>query len=804
MAIRLIIRFLLMMVTVCMLGVAGFAVWAISLIPELPRIESIHELTLKVPLRIYTSDGLLISEYGEERRIPIRISSTPQLLRQAILAAEDDRFYAHDGVDFIGIIRAMLVNIKARGIEQGASTITMQVARNYFLTPDRTYIRKAKEALLAFQIERLLSKDEILELYVNKIFLGHRAYGFAAAARTYYGKTLDELTLAQYAMLAALPKAPSQINPLSNPDGARNRRNYVLDRMHELGRIDVGMHEQATESPLTAANHMVQAQFDAPYLAEHVRAEMVERFGDAAYENGYQVYMTIDSRLQRAAMESLRKGILAYDRRHGFRGPVRSWDLKQLQTDADKLAALRQIPSSKELIPALVLEVGEEAATAFTIDSQIVSVPWETMRWARAYRTSRSLGPKPKRPADVLAAGDMVHVAPEGEGWSLAQIPQVEGALVAISPQDGAVKAMQGGFDFFLGKFNRATQAKRQLGSNVKPFVYSAALERGYTAASRVSGNPVVVENQATALVWRPENYSGRFYGPTRLRQALNLSLNLVSVRLVKNMGVDFTADHVIKFGFDPQAIPRELSLALGAAEVTPSDVVSAYAVFANGGYAVEPYVIDFIKDRYGKVIARGQKMKVCSTCLEDDRDESSGPGSAESAGLVRQAPRVISSANAYILNSLLKDVVQAGTGRKAKALNRADLGGKTGTTNNFEDAWFSGFNDGMAATVWIGFDKPDDLGRHEAGSRAALPIWVEFMKTALEDVPENESAVPDNVVTALVHKETGEPVTDGDPDGYPEVFIAGTQPANAGDYGGAGAEPPADSSPDEGGDELF
>ncbi len=777
MLIRLAGRFFLMLITVGLLGIAGMTLWAIALLPELPRIESVEDLNLKVPLRIYSSDGLLLAEYGEERRIPLNFDDAPETLIKAILAAEDERFYAHTGVDFIGIVRAMFVNIRAGTIEQGASTITMQVARNYFLSRERTYIRKAKEALLAFELERLLSKDQIFELYLNKIFLGHRSYGFAAAARTYYGKPLSELSLEQYAMLAALPKSPSQVNPLTSPESARVRRDYVLNRMRTLNYVSEEEFEQAVAADLTAENHVAEVELDAPYVAEAVRRAMFERYGARAYEEGYQVFSTISSKDQISARESLRSGLYAYDMRHGFRGSVRSVDPSILESSEAIQEVLQEIPSSGELVPALVMEVGFDQVKARALRAGEIVIPWEAMKWARPYITSRSLGKAPDRPADVVRPGDVVHVRPSEEGWMLSQWPRIEGALVAVSPEDGAIKALQGGFDYHHGKFNRATQAHRQLGSNVKPFVYSAALENGFTASSLVSGAPVVVEDESSELVWRPENYSGKFFGPTRLRKALSLSLNLVSVRLVRSMGERYSKEYLTRFGFDKDAIPDGLSLALGTAEVSPLSVASAYAVFANGGYAIEPYIIDVVKDRNGAVVELGRKSQVCHYCLNPLEPDFISDLDGEPDHVQKNAPRVISSANAYIMNSMLRTVVQSGTARKAQSLNRSDLAGKTGTTNNFEDAWFSGYNDYLVATAWVGFDKPNDLGQHEAGSRAALPIWIDFMQDALDGVPEMPLIAPDNIVTALVHSETGEAVPEDHPDGYAELFVVGSQP---------------------------
>ena len=770
-------RSLIVVSNLVVAGAAALVIVVLLLLPGLPNIETIRTLELKVPLRVYSSDGLLMGEYGSERRIPVRINDAPPALIAAVLSAEDDRYYEHVGIDYRGILRAIYVNIQSGAKAQGASTITMQVTRNFFLSKERTYIRKANEALLALRLEQLLTKDEILELYLNKIFLGHRAYGFGAAAVAYYGKTLDDLDLAQYAMLAALPKAPSRVNPVSNPEEALVRRNYILDRMFELGYISKQEHITATETPITAKLHLAEVELKAPYVAEYIRQQLYKKFGDELYEDGYSVYATVNSEDQKAAVRSLREGLISYDMRHGYRGPTRNWDLARLDTDKKRFDALKQLESSQEIIPVLVLEVHEDKAITVTKTAEQITIPWEQMKWARLHRNSRELGPPLKSPHDVLRPGDIIYARPVDEGqWMLSQLPTVEGALIAVHPGDGAIKAMVGGFDYYLGKFNRATQAVRQMGSNIKPFVYSAALEAGFNGASLVSGAPVVVEDESTEILWRPENYSGKFYGQTRLRKALGLSLNLVSVRLIRGMGTEFSIDHISKFGFDKETLPTGLSLALGSAGATPLKVVSGYSIFANGGYEINPYIIDIVKDRDGKVAMRGQISKVCESCLAELID----PLSVEDQNKPPEAQfakRVISSANVYIMNDMLREVVASGTARKAQSLKRSDLAGKTGTTNDFEDAWFSGFNADLAATVWVGFDKPSDLGQHEAGSKAALPIWIEFMKTALQDIPETSLQSPDNVVVAMVHPETGEAVNSGHPDALREVFIVGSEP---------------------------
>lgn len=760
-----------------MVAVASAVIAVLLILPGLPDIETIKSLQLKVPLRIYSDDGLLIGEFGDERRVPIEIEDAPPTLIVAVLAAEDDRYYRHVGIDYRGILRAMYANIVSGSRSQGASTITMQVARNFYLSTERTYLRKAREALLALRLEQHLTKDEILELYLNKIFLGHRAYGFGAAANVYYGKHLDKLGVPQYAMLAALPKAPSTINPINNPDTAKSRRDYILGRMHELGYINSEELASYIDTPLSAELHISEVELKAPYVAEQIRREMFERFGQAAYEEGYSVYSTIDSKYQQSAIRSLREGLIRYDLRHGYRGAVRNWDLAQLDTDQKIHDALKHVERSQEIVPVLVTEVLEDRITAVTKSGERIEIPWENMKWARRYRSARALGPEPTAPDEVAKAGDIVYARPNEEsGWMLSQIPNVEGALISINPNNGAVLAMVGGFDFYRDKFNRATQGKRLLGSNIKPFVYSAALDNGFTSASLVSGAPIVVEDESSEIVWRPQNYSGEFTGDTRLRAALGRSLNLVSVRLIRGIGTDITIDHISKFGFDRDSLPEGLSLALGSAEATPLRVASSYAVFANGGYAVEPHFINLAKNQAEQVVFRGKTAQVCNSCLEPHQQ----PESDESAAVqpaVEQAQRVISSANAYIITDLMKSVIQHGTGRRARSLNRPDLAGKTGTTNDFEDAWFSGFSTDIVTTVWVGFDKPADLGRREHGSGLALPIWIDFMKTALQGQPEAPLLPPDNVVTASVDAETGEAVPEDAPNAIKEVFIAGTQP---------------------------
>lgn len=757
---------------------------ALILLPSLPDVEVLAGTQLKVPMRVYAADGELMAEFGEEKRIPVKIEEVPETLIQAILAAEDRAFFQHHGIDFAGILRAAWHNLRRGEAAQGGSTITMQVARNYFLSPEKTFTRKLKEILLAFKIERELDKKQILELYINKIFLGHRAYGFAAAAQVYYGKRLDELTLPEMAMLAGLPKAPSRDNPISNPDNALARRNYVLRNMHELGFIDEPTYQAARAAPLTAARHPVRYELEAGYVAEMARAHMFASYDEKTYASGFHVHTTIDSRLQRAANRALRKALLAYERRHGWRGPAGhvplapDADLGQLD---DVLKDYRVVGG---LVPAVVLATAERSATVYTQDGQTVNLDWEALAWARPYVDENTLGPAPKKAADILKRGDIVYLerlapapAPAAEGepaaghYALAQLPRVAGALVALRPSDGAILALAGGFDFFESSFNRITQAQRQPGSSLKPFIYAAALEKGFTPASLVSGAPIVIEDVALEDEWRPENYSRQFTGPTRLREALAKSLNLVSIRLLRAIGPDYAVEYLTRFGFRPEQLPRNLSLALGTASATPLEMARAFAVFANGGFLVTPYFISRIEDAEGQLLEQARPAVACPSCpaIGDPNPmltpEAAGPP---------VAPRVLSPELAFLMTDMLQEVIRSGTGQSAKELARADLAGKTGTTNDYRDAWFSGFNQTLVATAWVGFDQPASLGRGETGARAALPMWVDFMRTALEAVPVQTLTPPPGVIRLTINRETGKPTDPHDPLAMEEYFIQG------------------------------
>ncbi len=762
--------------------VAGAALYA-YLEPRLPSIESLRDVRLQVPLRVMTADRRLIAEFGEKRRDPVRLDQVPQEMVHAVLAAEDDRFYQHPGVDWQGLTRAVVYLLRTGHKGPGGSTITMQVARNFFLGREKTYTRKLNEILLALKIERELTKNEILELYLNKIFLGQRAYGIGAAAQVYYGRSLDELDLAQTAMIAGLPKAPSRFNPVANPERAILRRNYVLGRMHELGFIDDQRYRDAVAAAVTARVHGLDVEVDAPYVAEMVRADLEQRFGAAAFSAGYRVYTTIDGRRQQAATTALRAALLAYDERHGYRGAERHVELPPDQ--AGVRALLDTLPVVGGLPPALVVAVEEQSAALEVKGFGAVEMPWSGISWARPWVNENRRGPAPKRVAEVLAVGDVVRVRLTEGGWRLAEIPQVEGALVSLSPDDGAIVALEGGFDFSRSKFNRAVQAKRQPGSNFKPFLYSAALENGFTAASLINDAPVVFDDPSLEAAWRPENYSGKFFGPTRLRVALYKSRNLVSIRLLRAIGVEAAVTHAQRFGLDPARLPRNLSLALGSGTFAPLEIATGYAVFANGGYRVVPWLIDRIEDWDGREVFRAQPLRVCESCPQPVADEGSsgadadavadeGSSGADAVAVATPprgapgeqpaaeppppsvAPRAISAQNAWIMGTILRDVVRRGTGRKARVLGRKDLAGKTGTTNDQKDAWFSGFSRRLVTTTWVGFDKLQPLGRHETGGRAALPMWIDYMRVALADVAEEIMAEPDGLVRVRIDPKTG------------------------------------------------
>ncbi len=768
--------------------------------PDLPDIEALREVRLQVPLRVYSADGRLIAEFGEKRRTPVRYDQLPQRLVQAITAAEDAAFFHHPGVDPRGLLRAGIKLILTGRRAQGGSTITMQVARNFYLSRKKTYLRKLYEIFLALRIEQELSKEEILELYLNKIYLGHRAYGVAAAAQVYYGKPLAELTLPEIAMIAGLPKAPSAYNPLSNPPRALTRRNYVLGRMHELGYIDDREYNEAVAAPITARRYAPDIQVEAPYVAELVRARMVERFGNAAYTSGIEVHTTLDGKAQTAANRALRRALHAYTERHGYRGPLGHADTLP-EDEAARDALLAGHPHVGETRPALVLATEKRRAVLYLEGGEQGELPWQGMEWARRKLDKSRLGKAPDEAGDVLAAGDIVLVRPAHDGkekayWRLTQLPEVSGALVSLRARDGAILALVGGYDYFRSKFNRATQAKRQPGSGFKPFVYSAALEKGFTPATLINDAPVVFDDPALEGAWRPENYSGKFFGPTRLRWALTKSRNLVSIRILRSIGVDYALKYARRFGFDPDQLPHNLSLALGSANVTPLQMARGYAVLANGGFLIEPYLIARIV-RNGETLFEAEPLEACPDCPYETLPEALDGEDLD------HAPRTLSPQNRYLMYSMMQDVIRQGTAVRARVLGRQDIAGKTGTTNDQRDAWFNGYNQSIVANVWVGFDDNRKLGRGEVGGRAALPAWIDYMREVLAGMPDRPPEMPEGMVVVRIDPKTGQRAPADAPDALFETFREGNEPAEvvtngglspaAGGNGGGDAAQPLD-----------
>lgn len=743
--------------------------------PNLPDIEELRTIQLQVPLRVYSEDRKLIAEFGEKRRSPATFEELPERMIQAFTAAEDAAFFSHPGVDIRGLARAGVSLALTGQRKQGGSTITMQVARNFYLTRKKTYLRKLYEIFLALDIEQKLSKQEILALYLNKIYLGHRAYGVGAAARVYYGKTLAELDLPEIAMIAGLPKAPSAYNPLSNPPRALSRRNYVLGRMLELGYISAEEYAQAAAAPISAKRYKPDLEVEAPYVAEMVRSEMLDRYGEEAYTGGFEVYTTISGPAQTAANEGLRNALLAYTERHGYHGPLDQGEVPPSEAEIEE--RLAEHPSAGGLVPGMVLSTGEKSATLHVANQGRTDISWEGLKWARTYIDTNRRGAAPKRAADILAPGDIVYVRrlqqEDGEPiWRLSQLPRVSGALVSLRPGDGSLLALVGGFDYYSSKFNRATQAQRQPGSGFKPFIYSAALEKGFTPASLINDAPVVFNDKSLEGAWRPENYSGKFFGPTRLRYALTKSRNLVSIRLLRNIGIEYAVEYASRFGFDPEELPHNLSLALGSANVTPLQMAGAYAALANGGFLTQPHLISRI-DRNGEEVFRAEPLRACPDCPYDPEQDI-----LPMEGEGQTAPRIISPQNRYLMYSMMQDVVRSGTAVRAKALKRQDIAGKTGTTNDQRDAWFNGFNQDVVASVWVGFDDNRKLGRGEVGGKAALPAWIHFMREALRGTPDRSPDMPEGMVSMKIDPKSGKPAAvAGADEAILEVFIEGTEP---------------------------
>lgn len=791
-------------------GIAALSGTYLYLNPSLPEVETLKKVELQTPLRIFSADGKLIGQFGEKRRDPITFEEIPQHLIDAILSAEDDGFYSHGGVDITGLLRAVSQLALSGSIQSGGSTITMQVARNFFLSRNQTFSRKFNEILLAIKIEQELSKEEILTLYLNKIYLGNRAYGVKAASQVYYGKPVNELSIAQIAMISGLPKAPSAFNPIINPSRALVRRNWIIGRMLSLGKISEEEHDTAIAEPVNASYHGQKLDLYAPYVAEIARDKVLTLFGEKAYTSGMNVITTIDSRLQDAGQKAMVNGLMAYTQRHGYRGPEKTLDTKILTPLSSSsepaiapeghqlgevnllpwLNALKEIPNYGNLYAAAVISIDKKSITAILASGEAITIEWKNgLNRAGAYVNENFFSPHPKTANKIVKLGDVIRahkeVDPKDETktlWRFSQTPKIQGALTALDPLNGGIRTIVGGFDFNHSSFNRVTQAKRLPGSNFKPFVYSIGLDSGLTAASIFNDAPIVIEDSQLENTWRPENSSGKFYGPTRLRKALYLSRNIVSIRLLRTIGIDTAIAGLGRFGIQKDKLPRDLSIALGTYVMTPLEVATGYSVFANNGHKIEPFLVDTITDSQGGILFQETPLTVVGNTLAAAPITPSILGSAPTLlatdseatapPKVRAAPRVMDERISYIMNSILRDVVERGTAKKAKALKRKDIGGKTGTTNGPTDAWFSGFNQHLVATAWVGFDNNKKIGKREYGGTAALPIWIEFMRTALKGVPEQLPPRPDGIVTVRINPETGEITTPDNPSGIDEIFL--------------------------------
>ncbi|KAF0855188.1 peptidoglycan glycosyltransferase/peptidoglycan DD-transpeptidase MrcA [Pantoea dispersa] len=824
------VKYLLILAVCCILLGAGTVYGLYKYIePQLPDVNTLKDVRLQTPMQVYSADGELIAQYGEKRRIPLTLQQMPPELIKAFIATEDSRFYEHHGVDPVGIFRAASIALVSGHASQGASTITQQLARNFFLSPERTLMRKIKEAFLAIRIEQLLSKDEILELYLNKIYLGYRAYGVGAAAQVYFGKPVDQLSLSEMAMIAGLPKAPSTFNPLYSHARALARRNVVLARMLDQNYITQQQYNDARNTPLTASYHGPEIAFSAPYLTELVRQEMVKRYGDSAYDDGYKVYTTVTRHLQEAAQQAVRNNVMAYDMRHGYRGPTNVlWKVGEASWDHTRIVnTLKNLPVYGPLNAAVVTSASADEATAMLKDGSSVSLTLAGVRWARPYKSDTLQGPTPRSVTQVLQAGQQIWVRKVGDAWWLGQVPLVNSALVSLNPEDGAVRALVGGFDFNQSMFNRATQALRQVGSNIKPFLYTAAMDRGLTLASILNDVPISRWDAGAGADWRPKNSPPTYAGPIRLRQGLGESKNVVMVRAMRAMGVDYAAEYLQRFGFPAQNIIHTESLALGAASFTPMQVARGYAVMANGGFLVDPYFIAKIENEQGGVIFQAQPKIACPQCnlpviygdtkksvaLNQESVENVAtsnqqqnqtvpqpeleqvPAQPQPAGDQQYAPHVINTPLAFLIKSALNSNIFGepgwmGTGwRAGRDLKRNDIGGKTGTTNSSKDAWFSGYGPGVVTSVWIGFDDsralgrttvsgaiPDQISGYEGGAKSAQPAWDDYMKVALDGVPVQPLTPPDGVVTVTIDRSTGK-LANGGGNTRQEYFINGTQP---------------------------
>lgn len=814
------------------LAVIGFTILWLIIVPSLPPVDTLRDVEMQVPLQIYSGDDKLITTVGEQRRIPLGIDEIPPTLKQAFLAAEDSNFYRHPGIDWRGTLRGVVGYARYMGQRRvpGGSTITQQVARRFYLSNEFSVMRKMREIFLAMKIERELDKDDILELYLNKEFLGHRAYGVGAAAQIYYGKNVDQLTLAQMAMIAGLPQRPSVVNPVTNPGLAVGRRSYVLGRMLAEDFIDQNDYETAMAEPDRARLHGPKTELNAPWIAEIARQEAVDQFGaTAAYTRGYTIVTTVESALQQAADRAVREGLDNYDRRHGWRGPERELDPALVNDHEALRQALADTRVVGDLQPAVVLESGPESARVLTRDGGEVELSLADIEWARDHLGRNALGARPTAVDEVLSPGYLVRLRTGEQETRLAQIPEAQAALVSLKPESGAVVALVGGLDFGASQFNRATQSRRQPGSAFKPFIYAAAIDNGYTPASLVNDAPIVFDDPSQERTWKPTNFSEKFFGPTRLREAMIHSRNLISVRIVMDLGVQPTIDYVADFGIQRSQIPNGPSMALGSASITPLDLAVAYAVFANGGFGIDPFFIHAIIDDRARELPLPGRPLACRDCGERNQNLN-GAGTitdtdarAQTAGSVaRDAPReldlgretapadewsaeagdpdpstardqipetlhgpaipvyaerVIKPQTAWLIRSMMGDVITSGTGRRARALGRNDLAGKTGTTNDQRDTWFAGFSSTLVTTVWVGLDNNESLGDLEQGGRTALPIWVDYMTAALAGVAEHPDPVPVGIVEASIDRDTGLRVRPDTPGAMREWFLADNLP---------------------------
>ena len=751
--------------------------------PQIPSTDTYRHYQFETPLRIYTADGLLIGEFGNRRLIPIALADVPRHFLAGLINTEDKRFYDHDGIDFISLANDF-VGLLTSDVRTGASTLTMQLAKIVSFSHKQQFIRKFKEMLLAVKVERELTKEQILELYVNIMSFGKHAYGVQAAAFTYYGKPVGELRLAQLAMLAGIIKKPEAGNPINGPEWALNRRNLVLRRMLQQGAIADAEYQQAVAAPITARVFERGIDLPAPYPAEWVRQQLIERYGTDIY-SGFVAHTTLDSNLQAAAQRALRDGLVGYDRRHGYRGAEGRVALLEDGEGLDAAVAVEALADSRivgGLEPAIVLAVHEETADVLRRSGETVQLPWPGLRWRR-HVDADTVDQAPKTAADVVAPGEVVRIERREEGWRLAQLPDIQGALVALDANSGSVRAMVGGWDFHSNQFNHALQAKRQPGSGFKPFVYSAALEGGVTPATIFWDSPLVFNDDNLETAYRPRNDSGDFRGPMPLRQAFYQSRNVVSMQVMLQVGYRPIIDHARRFGFDTSAMPRNTQLAIGGGTMTftPLQMASAYAVLANGGYRVEPHVIERVERLDGAIAWQPLHPRVCRDCRAADAVPAETAPGEEAPAVPPLAPRVVDERNAFVMNTLLQDVIKRGTGRRARVLNRTDIAGKTGTTDQATDTWFNGYHPNLAVSVWVGFGDQRPMGEREYGSTTPLPIWIDFMRDALAGLPVVERLMPDDVVSVKVAPGTGRRASADDPDAVFEVFFADNLPAGSG-----------------------